>query len=33
MTISTFKGRVCKEERRLTYSDKLALFAKHEHLT
>jgi hypothetical protein len=33
MTISTFKCPVCEDERRLTYSDKLALFAKHEHLT
>jgi late competence protein required for DNA uptake (superfamily II DNA/RNA helicase) len=32
MTINTFKCRVCKDERRLTYSDKLALFAEHEHL-
>jgi hypothetical protein len=32
MTINTFKCRVCKDERRLTYSDKVELFAKHEHL-
>jgi transposase-like protein len=32
MTISTFKCQVCKSERRLTYSDKVELFAKHEHL-
>lgn len=32
MTISTFKCKVCKSERRLTYSDKVALFAKHAHL-
>jgi transposase-like protein len=33
MTISTFKCQVCEDERRLTYSDKIELFAKHEHLT
>jgi hypothetical protein len=33
MTISTFRCQVCKDERPLTYSDKLALFAKHEPLT
>ena len=32
MTINTFKCRVCKDERRLTYSDKVELFAKYEHL-
>jgi transposase-like protein len=32
MTISTFKCQVCKSERRLTYSDKVALFAEHAHL-
>jgi hypothetical protein len=32
MTISTFKCQVCKSERRLTYSDKVELFAKHAHL-
>ena len=32
MTISKFKCQVCKSERRLTYSDKVALFAKHAHL-
>ena len=29
---STFKCEGCKGEVRLTYSDKLALFAKHAHL-
>jgi phage FluMu protein Com len=33
MTISTVKCPVCKGERRLTYPDKLALFAKHGQLT
>jgi hypothetical protein len=32
MTASTFKCCKCKAELRLTYSDKLALFAKHAHL-
>ncbi len=32
MTVSTFKCRECNGERRLTYSDKVALFAKHAHL-
>jgi hypothetical protein len=32
MTASTFKCKECKGERRLTYSDKVALFARHEHL-
>jgi hypothetical protein len=32
MTVSTFKCCKCKAEQRLTYSDKLALFAKHAHL-
>jgi hypothetical protein len=31
-TVSTFKCQGCKGERRLTYSDKVALFAKHSHL-
>ena len=29
---STFKCDKCKGEVRLTYSDKIALFAKHGHL-
>jgi len=29
---STFKCEGCKGEVRLTYSEKLALFAKHAHL-
>jgi hypothetical protein len=33
MTISTVKCPVCKGERRLTYPDKLAIFAKHGQLT
>ena len=32
MTASTFKCDECKGEVRLTYSDKVALFAKHAHL-
>ena len=32
MTASTFKCAECKGEVRLTYSDKVALFAKHAHL-
>jgi hypothetical protein len=32
MTASTFKCQLCKGEWRLTYSDKVALFAKHAHL-
>jgi hypothetical protein len=32
MTVSTFKCENCKAELKLTYSDKLALFAKHAHL-
>jgi hypothetical protein len=32
ITASTFKCDVCKGEVRLTYSDKVALFAKHAHL-
>ncbi len=32
MTASTFKCDQCKASLRLTYSDKLALFAKHAHL-
>jgi hypothetical protein len=32
MTASTFKCCKCKTELRLTYSDKIALFAKHMHL-
>jgi hypothetical protein len=32
MTASTFKFDLCKGELRLTYSDKVALFAKHLHL-
>ena len=32
MTVSTFKCCKCKAEQRLTYSDKLALFAKHAYL-
>jgi hypothetical protein len=32
MTASTFKCQECKGERRLTYSDKVALFTKHAHL-
>jgi hypothetical protein len=31
-TASTFKCQECKGERRLTYSDKVALFDKHLHL-
>jgi hypothetical protein len=31
-TASTFKCQECKGKRRLTYSDKVALFAKHSHL-
>jgi hypothetical protein len=31
-TVSTFKCQECKGERRLTYSDKVALFDKHLHL-
>jgi hypothetical protein len=32
MTASTFKCDACNGELRLTYSDKVALFAKHAHL-
>jgi hypothetical protein len=32
MIASTIKCQECKGERRLTYSDKVALFAKHSHL-
>jgi hypothetical protein len=32
MTVSTFKCQVCKSEQRLTYSNKVALFAKHARL-
>jgi hypothetical protein len=32
ITASTFKCDDCKGEVRLTYSDKVALFAKHAHL-
>jgi hypothetical protein len=32
MTVSTFKCSECKGEVQLTYSDKVALFAKHAHL-
>jgi hypothetical protein len=32
MTASTFKCQACKGERRLTYTDKVSLFAKHAHL-
>ncbi len=32
MTASTFKCDDCKGELQLTYSDKVALFAKHAHL-
>ena len=32
ITVSTFKCAECKGEVRLTYSDKVALFAKHAHL-
>jgi DNA-directed RNA polymerase subunit RPC12/RpoP len=32
ITASTFKCDECKSEVRLTYSDKVALFAKHAHL-
>jgi hypothetical protein len=32
MTVSTFKCYKCKAELQLTYSDKIALFAKHAHL-
>ena len=32
MTASSFKCDQCKVPVRLTYSDKLALFAKHAHL-
>jgi DNA-directed RNA polymerase subunit RPC12/RpoP len=31
-TASIFKCNECKGEVRLTYSDKVALFAKHAHL-
>jgi hypothetical protein len=33
MTASAFRCVECKGELRLTYSDKVALFAKHAHLT
>jgi hypothetical protein len=32
ITASTFKCDECKGEVQLTYSDKVALFAKHAHL-
>ena len=32
ITASTFKCNECKGEVRLTYTDKVALFAKHAHL-
>jgi hypothetical protein len=32
ITVSIFKCAECKGEVRLTYSDKVALFAKHAHL-
>ena len=32
ISASTFKCDECKGEMRLTYSDKLTLFAKHAHL-
>jgi hypothetical protein len=32
ITASTFKCAECKGEVRLTYSGKVALFAKHAHL-
>ena len=32
ITVSTFKCDNCKAELQLTYSDKVALFAKHAHL-
>jgi ribosomal protein L37AE/L43A len=32
ISVSTFKCDECKSEVRLTYSDRLALFAKHAHL-
>jgi transposase-like protein len=32
MTASTFKCHGCKGVLRLTYSDKVELFAKHAHL-
>jgi ribosomal protein L44E len=32
MKVSTFKCSECKGEVQLTYSDKVALFAKHAHL-
>jgi hypothetical protein len=32
MTASTFKCKECKGQLRLTYSDKVELFAKHAHL-
>ena len=32
MTASTFKCAECKGALRLTYSDKIELFAKHAHL-
>jgi hypothetical protein len=33
ISVSTFRCDECKNEMRLTYSDKVALFAKHAHLT
>ena len=33
ISVSTFGCDECKNEMRLTYSDKVALFAKHAHLT
>jgi peptide subunit release factor 1 (eRF1) len=32
ISASTFRCEECKGELRLTYSDKVALFAKHAHL-
>jgi hypothetical protein len=32
-TVSSVKCQVCKAEQRLTYSDKVALFAKHAHFS
>jgi hypothetical protein len=32
MTVSNYKCTNCRGEMRLTYSDKVALFAKHAHL-
>jgi hypothetical protein len=32
ISVSTFKCDECRGELQLTYSDKVALFAKHAHL-